>query len=267
MENSVIIRCYNTLPLIKKCVKAAIATTDHNTEIILVNNHPPYQDVRKFLHRFKHPRVKVLDPGENIGNIEGFNYGAAHAMGENLIILDDDIIVENNNWIEVMNKSFEDFPNLAYVVLTWPAIKDYNVSSLDQLFEKSEYTIRMMDEVVIFGCAMIKKSLWKEHFKNIEVKLHWYGIDREYKFKAQDLGMDTGIILSHKVEHLARTKKSDPLFGAWKIFYTYEFTEESYTVWKQNKSSLSIDEIDFLEKFGYQQSLIKDIKQIIEKKR
>ncbi len=43
MKYSIIIRCYNTLPLIKKCVEAVIQSTDDDTEIILINNHPPHK--------------------------------------------------------------------------------------------------------------------------------------------------------------------------------------------------------------------------------
>ena len=117
MKFSIIIRCYNTLPLIQKCVEAVLQTTDDDTEIILINNHPPHKTAMDYLQNLHHPRVIVLDPGRNIGNFEGFNYGALHARGENLIILDDDIIVPNNNWIHVMSQSLADFPNLAYTAL------------------------------------------------------------------------------------------------------------------------------------------------------
>ncbi|MFS1512890.1 glycosyltransferase family A protein [Chengkuizengella sp. SCS-71B] len=269
MKNSVIIRCYNTLPLIKKCLDAVIKSTDQNTEIILVNNHPPYQDVMDYLYHLNHPRVKVLDPGQNLGNVRGFDYGADHSTGENLIILDDDTIVPNNNWIEVMSQSFEDFPQLAFVSLVWPAVLNRlksTPSPPNLLFEKKEYTIRFMTNAIFifFGCVMIKSSLWKKHFKNIKIDLPLYRIEPEYKKKAVEIGMDVGYILSHMAEHLSRTEEADPLNGAWKVFYAFGLTQKSYPDWRENKNSLSHVEEYSLNKFGYPQSQITEIKELLE---
>ncbi|MDP5275509.1 glycosyltransferase family 2 protein [Chengkuizengella axinellae] len=263
MKNSVVVRCYNTLPLIKKCVEAVINTTDLNTEIILINNHPPYQDVMEYLQNLKRPRVKVLDPGKNIGGIEGFNYGASKASGEYLVVLDDDIIVPNNNWIEVMAQSLNEHPNLAYVSLAWSEMININANSLDQFIQKPEYTMKMMKDVVILGCTMIKKSLWNEHF-NIKEPLHWYGTDLKYKRKAAEKGMDTGMILSHMVEHLARTEQSDPLYGVWKVIYTEGLTQKNYKYWKENKNSLTpVEECELIQ-FGYPKSQIIEIEHLLK---
>ncbi|NBI28716.1 glycosyltransferase family 2 protein [Chengkuizengella marina] len=264
MINSVIIRCYNTLPLIKKSINAVIETTDKNTEIILVNNHPPYQEAMEYLQNFNHIRVSVLDPGQNIGSIAGINFGAHKAVGENLVILDDDIIVPNNNWIQVMAQSLNQYPNLAYVSLAWHAMINHNTSPLDKLIERPEYTIRFMKDVVILGCTMVKKSLWKKYFKNINTSYqHWYGTDKKYKAKANELGMDSGIILSHIAEHLSRTEESDFLYDIWKVLYAFGLTLKNYTEWKENKTSLSPLEEYALKLFNYPTSQIKKCKQLL----
>lgn len=254
MKFSIIIRCYNTLSIIKNCVEAAINSTDSNTEIILVNNHPPYPNAIEYLNNIRHPRVKVLDPMKNIGNASGFNYGAVFAKGEFLVNLDDDIIVPNNNWIEAMAKPFEDFPNLAYVSLMWHGVK-VKLKQDDPEFEqkiiyKPDYTIYFDNRYVYFGCVMIKKNIWKKHFAHA-VQDDLYGIDGYYQQKANSLGMKTAYLLSHVPEHLARTNDSDQLYGAYKVIYAYNVTKEDYYNWRKKKSHFTTYELQALRQFGY----------------
>jgi glycosyltransferase involved in cell wall biosynthesis len=267
MKSSIIIRCYNTLPLIKKSVEAAIQTTGDDTEIILINNHPPYRDVIEYLQNLNHPRVVVLDPGRNIGNIEGFNYGAKRSRGKNLIILDDDIIVPNNNWLHVMSQSLEDFPNLAYVSLVWPTVKNEistHTGFRDKIIQKLEYTIQFTNDMVVFGCVMMRKATWQQYFSHIHLTdRHLYAIDANYKVKANELRMKTAYIISHMAEHLGRTQESDLLYGAWKVFYAYALTRADYTEWRKNKTSFTIDEEHSLRNFGYPEIQIEELKKLI----
>lgn len=263
MKFSIIIRCFNKLPIIRKCVDAAINSTNSQTEIILINNHPPYQDAVEYINNINHPRVKVLDPLRNIGNATGFNYGANFAKGEFLVILDDDIIVPKNNWITVMSKTFEDFENLAYVSLIWPAVLDNLQSTNDfknRIINKSEYRFSFEDKFTVFGCVMLKKDLWRKHFSKSDlIKGDLYGIDGYYQQKANMLGMKTGYILSHMPEHLARTIESDPLYGAYKVIYAFGVTNKEYTNWRREKLEFSEKELLALKQFGYQEFEIQNM--------
>ncbi|MDM5284686.1 glycosyltransferase family 2 protein [Peribacillus frigoritolerans] len=257
MKFSIIIRCYNKLSIVKKCVEAAVNSTDSNTEIILVNNHPPYNDVTEYLNYLQHPRIKVLDPMSNIGNAKGFNFGAIHAKGEFLVNLDDDIIVPNNDWINAMSKPFDDFPDLAYVSLAWNAV---NYSIKDQVTQGPEYkqnvvynpdyTIYFVSIFTMFGCVMIKKNIWKKYFANV-VQGDLYGIDGYYQQQANALGMKAGYLLSHEAEHLVRTKEADFLYGAYKVLYAFKLLKQDYPSWRSGKSKLTKNERQVLKQFGY----------------
>ncbi|WP_224752266.1 glycosyltransferase family 2 protein [Metabacillus arenae] len=263
MDYSIIIRCYNKLPLVKKCVEAAIQSTDFRTEIILVNNHPPYQEVTTYLNKLKHPRVTVLDPQRNIGNAAGFNYGAQRAKGEYLIILDDDIIVPKNDWIDVMSKALNDFPDTAYVSLVWQGVRkllENNPNYKNHIIQQPEYNIYFDKSYVVFGCVMLKKSIWKKYFSDSNlVNKDLYGIDGYYKNKANQLGMRTGYILSHVPEHLGRTKHSDLLYGAYKVIYAYGLTKEDFVTWRRRKPTFTAKEKIALLKFGYHETEIKNL--------
>ncbi|HDR4948342.1 TPA: glycosyltransferase family 2 protein [Bacillus cereus] len=269
MKYSIIIRCYNTLPLIKECVEAVMQSTGTDTEIILINNHPPYKDVIEYLENLNDPRITVLDPGYNIGNLEGFNYGAERANGENLIILDDDIIVPNNDWIDIMFQTLCDFPNFAYVSLLCSHVESFLLSNRkdpkNKIIKKEKYTIQITPHIVIFGCIMLKKTLWKQYFSNIKLeRIPLYDIDVHYGTIANNIGMEAGYIISHFAKHLGRSKESDQLYGAWKILYVCDLTLEDYVGWRNNKKTLTQIEESTLKKYGYNDVLIDYLKDKIK---
>ena len=259
MKFSIIINCYNTLPLIKKCVTAALGTTIESSEILLINNHPPYPEVESFLKSMKHPRIKVLDPGRNLGCTLGFQYGAERATGEYLVKLDDDTIVPNTNWIQAMYQALKDFPELAYVGLVVPM---YRLGRFRQVV-KPRYVLEFYEDKVHFACIMIKRSLWRIHF--IIPSQSLYGDDEHfYMEKAKTLGMKKGYLVSHQCEHLARLPESDPLYGAWKIFYLANHTRADFAQWRKT-FTLGESEMRIFKQFNYPEDQIRLIKTILSK--
>ncbi len=184
--------------------------------------------------------------------------------GKYLIILDDDIIVPNNNWIEVMSQALIDFPNLAYTSLLCSHIKTFLLSYTDpqaQEIQKSEYTIQFTNNIVIFGCVMLEKTLWQQYFSNIKLShLELFEIEGDYKIKANQIGMKTGYILSHMAEHLGATNESDLVYYAWKVFYIFGLATTEYVEWRKNKTAFTKEEELTLRNKGYSDLFIEEIK-------
>ncbi|NLW47752.1 MAG: glycosyltransferase family 2 protein [Firmicutes bacterium] len=258
MTFSVIINCYNTLNLIKQCVAAAIDSTDKKTEIILVNNHPPYSDALRFLKKYRHPRVRVLDPGKNIGCMPGFQFGAEHSRGQYIIKLDDDVIVPHKDWIQAMYQALNDYPKLAYVALKPMAVK----SKRRQLAVKRSYSLEFRNETILFWCMMIKKSLWRSHFVMKNLPLYGVG-ERYYERKANQIGLKKAYLVSHVCTSLGRTKESDPLYGAWKLFYVkMKDRRAEFEEWKQF-FAIGPEEAEIMRRFGYPEQQITEIRDLL----
>ncbi len=259
MRFSIIICCYNTLTLLKETLKNVLNTTDNHAEILLVNNHPPYPNVKSFLRRFKHPRVKVLDPGHNLGCTQGFQYGFRRAQGEYLIKLDDDTIVPDTNWSRAMFQALCDFSELAYVGLTVPI---YPIGKYPWQ-KRSTYTLEISEDLVHFACIMIKKQLWQQHFQIPNNDRTLYGNDESFFMaKAQNLGLKKGYLVSHQCQHLARNHQSDPLYGVWKIFYLAKHTTADFNLWRQT-AKLGPTERSILAAFQYPASEIRLVEKLI----
>ncbi len=259
MRFSVIINCYNTLPIIKRCIDSVIQSTDFNTEILLVNNHPPYQDVETYLKRFIQPRVKVLDFGKNLSHILGTQYAEKHAQGKYLIRLDDDAVVPQNDWIYAMAEALDQYPDLAYVGLPhqgWPLSGGNQVKT-------ARATLQFTD-VVLFTCVMFKRDVWRAHF--IIPTQGIYGNDDNYSSQvAKQLGLKLAYLVSHPCVHLARTPESDVLYGAWKLLYAHKTTTIDFPVWRKTVTQIHPREENIMRNFGYSARQIQEIKRLIRK--
>ncbi len=258
MTFSVIINCYNTLNLIKKCLDAALDTTDKRTEILLVNNHPPYQEALQFLKKYRHPRVRVLDPGKNIGCMPGFQFGAESSRGQYIVKLDDDVIVPHKNWTQAMYQALTDYPKLAYVALKPVAVK----SERKQRSVKRSYALEFRHETILFWCMMIKKSLWRTHFVMNNLPLYGVG-ERYYERKASQLGLKKAYLISHICTSLGRTKESDPLYGAWKLFYVKMKNKRAgFEEWKKF-FAIGAEEAEIMRRFGYPNEQIAEVRDLL----
>ncbi|NLW55844.1 MAG: glycosyltransferase [Firmicutes bacterium] len=258
MKYSIIINCYNTLPLIQKCVEAALLSTDKQSELILVNNHPPYEEALAFLRDFKHPRVRVVDPGRNIGCMPGFQYGAERARGKYLVKLDDDVIVPRKDWTGAMGQALRDYPRLAYVALLPAAVKRIPGNQV----KKPGYTLEFRLRTILFWCMMINKQLWRQHFFLTNLPLYGVG-ERDYERIANQLGLKKAYLTSHVCTSLGRTEEADPLYGAWKLLYVKmkkyrcEFVE-----WKKT-ARIGPEEAEIMRKFGYPEQQIEEIRNLL----
>jgi GT2 family glycosyltransferase len=93
MSVSVIILAYGEEPELEAAVRAAAASRKVDVEVLVVDNG--YTDAT-VLARLEHDLsvVRVLRPGHNLGFAGGCNYGARHASGAVIALINGDAFVE-----------------------------------------------------------------------------------------------------------------------------------------------------------------------------
>lgn len=101
---SIIILNYNVGDLLLDCVASIEKSTYHNFEIIVVDNASKDNSHRKCKEKF--PEIKLIENAENLGYCEGNNVGLRAAMGEFVIVLNPDTIVESA-WLEELLKAYQ----------------------------------------------------------------------------------------------------------------------------------------------------------------
>ena len=97
MKTSIIILTFNQLDYTQKCIDSIRKYTNKNTyEIIAVDNNSTDETV-SWLKKQKD--IKTIYNKENVGFPKGCNQGIAVSTGENILLLNNDVIV-TNRWLD-----------------------------------------------------------------------------------------------------------------------------------------------------------------------
>lgn len=92
---SVIILSYNSRRYIRHCLDTLLAQDYSNTEILVIINGS--DDGSKELVKsnyWRHKKIKILEPGENLWFSRGNNYGIGQSRGEYILTLNQDTVLE-----------------------------------------------------------------------------------------------------------------------------------------------------------------------------
>nr|WP_157684556.1 glycosyltransferase [Cytobacillus praedii] len=99
---SIIILTYNNLEYTKQCLESIRKYTDRDTyELIIIDNNS-VDDTKEWL--LKQDDIRVIINKENLGFPRGCNQGIEIAKGENILLLNNDVIV-TENWLSNMVNS------------------------------------------------------------------------------------------------------------------------------------------------------------------
>ena len=101
---SIIILNYNGTNFLKDCIDSIVRETHSPYEIIVVDNNSPDNSGEIFSK--KYPEIKFILNEENVGVPEGLNIGIRNAVGEFVVLLNNDLIVMSN-WLDNFFKAYE----------------------------------------------------------------------------------------------------------------------------------------------------------------
>ncbi len=108
---SIIVLNYNAGNLLLDCVESLYKTVTHKFEVIVVDNLSTDNSHKKCKEKF--PQIRLVENKENLGYCEGNNVGIRNAIGEFIVILNPDTIVEPN-WLDELMKAFLEFGDGIY---------------------------------------------------------------------------------------------------------------------------------------------------------
>jgi GT2 family glycosyltransferase len=101
---SIIILNWNGEKYIKECLESVLKTEYPNFEVIVVDNASTDRS-KEIIKRY--PQVKLIENKKNLGFCEGNNIGIRCAIGDIIILLNNDTTVDRN-WIKEILKKFEE---------------------------------------------------------------------------------------------------------------------------------------------------------------
>jgi hypothetical protein len=129
---SIIIVTYNSKKHIESCINS-ILKQDYPHEIIVVDNTSCDGTVQYIRERY--PDIKIIESGENRGYGAGNNIGVRNAIGDYLVILNPDTIVEKN-WLRELISPIQDSSKL----ITTPKILVYDGSMINTCGNINHFT-------------------------------------------------------------------------------------------------------------------------------
>ena len=197
---SIIIITYNQVDALKRNLNSIKSkTTYKNFEVIIVsNNQDENSEMRKFLKTVEYP-VYVYEKEYSFGGMN--NFGASKAVGDYLLILNDDMEVINPNWLESMlslafdenvgavgakllfaNKKLQDCGGIVW--------KNGNAWNYGRFNEQDDPKLNYVRDVdYISGCCLLVKKKIFDKLGGFDLRYHpAYWEDADLCFSIRKLG-------------------------------------------------------------------------------
>lgn len=99
---SIIIPNKDQKDTLEKCLKSIEKSTYQNYEIIIVENNSTDEEIFEYYEKIKSDRIKVIRWPDEFNYSAINNFGVKHAKGDYLLLLNNDVEVITENWLEEM---------------------------------------------------------------------------------------------------------------------------------------------------------------------
>lgn len=242
---------WNGLSYIQKTIPKLLDLKYPHIEYIWVDNGST-DGSREYLEdvikkNSKNRDVKLIKNSENMGISIAKNQGAAKSSGGYILFLDDDMYIENSNFLSNIVSFYEKLHNPAFLMPLFLELGEieedqtrtygtyYYLFGIQKLKPKEKissilkYDKLVQIPIVQGGAMFIKNSVWKE----------LGGFDESQKFNLDDDDISTrAMIYGYKnylynkeyIQHLGITKRMDAKRYAWNDL-TY-YSGKSKAIWK-----------------------------------
>jgi hypothetical protein len=104
---------FNGLNWLKICLPSVIKSTYHNLDLFLIDNGS-VDDPTTFV-RSNYPQIKILRLTDNLGFAEAYNRLIKNVESDFVLLLNNDTVVLNPNWVEVLLKRAQRDKSIAAV--------------------------------------------------------------------------------------------------------------------------------------------------------
>ena len=229
-------------------------------DVIVVNNASTdyYTEVRDYVAGTTIIPFKFIDAAENLGVTKGRNFALQFAKGNIIIFLDDDAVLQNEDALKNVVKSFEkkgmdkrevaivSFKILYYDTLEWQ-VNGLPHKHFEQYKDKTEF----FTYYFAGGAHAIRKKVLDE-VGNLPAEF-FYGMEEyDLSYRIIDKGYcikyDDSIVMLHKESPLGRKPKSDKQRMMWvnKCKVAYRYLPHQYFY-----STAVMWSIEYLRKVGF----------------
>lgn len=228
MKTSIVVCCYNNVELVKETVESVLNLTTGDWELILIDNHSLDQRSRDYIKQLNNPSVRIIEPGKNIGCHRAISLGFEQSVGDYLVKLDDDTVIETQDWNLILIDALKEIDKERMNKFSFIA-PNCNVrqTTMNTIFKTSNHNLEMvLSGVLGFSCVMIPKNIYKELGKlesrfwgdgQIKNDTLYGGEELYYCQRAVSNGYCYGYCNDVNVKHLDNEYR-DPDYVLWKFW-------------------------------------------------
>jgi GT2 family glycosyltransferase len=268
MKLSIILVEWNTSDLLKQTLESVYKeTAGFDFEVIVIDNHSADDSVEMVRKYF--PRVKLVANNDNRGFAKANNQGMAMAVGEYIMLLNTDVIVQGN----AINKLVDYLGSHSDVMMVGPRLLNtdgtfqpacrrnlpnpvnsfLHLFGLAKVFKNSklanEYKQTNADPEAtaptqaLSGAAMMFRRKVYEEIGGLDETFFMYGEDLDFCKRIFDNGWKTVYVSEAKITHIGgasskkrRTKSLVNFYEAMWLYYKKHFYKQynlliNYIVW------------------------------------
>lgn len=261
MSKIAVIACvYNSLPLVKEAISAAIdQSRGDETFFFLVDNHSPDPQVGPWIRQLR-GRVTVVEPGRNLGCHGGWNFGREKALEtvragvpsfDYFVKLDDDTVVQTEGWDSLMAKALERLEDYAFISADgdcqrtyfrtdgeWKTVTVNGVQVKRPIDKLPQYDVSFSlamfkpEALALFGPMQNALVTSNDPQKQMLGKVSLYGGEELYYGRlAERHRLQTGVLPSVYWHHLGNESRH-PDYPMWKWVHGYMgWTLQSMDAW------------------------------------
>jgi len=211
IEVSIVIPTHNRLDDLKRCINSIYEHTHGITyEIIVVEGATNNNEARDYL--VQHTPIVYLREHRKVGCIRAFNIGFKFSMGEYVVWLNDDVVVEKD-WLEIALKYMKENLDVGLGAFYHRegAILNANKQKLHgYIFDADDdyYCVRTINggmkhpNMIYANFGIVKLDLMKKLGYWDDKTYKSYAADNDFSHKVWDLGMKVSAIPNARVQHL-----------------------------------------------------------------
>lgn len=222
---------YNQLAFCQQAIEAVLEKTKGPFFYVLVFNASPYPGVKEYIQSIENKVDKVIYNQENVGVSQAYFQGYQECVKAGqlyFVKLDDDTVLQTQDWDQIMLDAFTRFPDLGVLSVDLDSGKQTGSFVVSQ---KGNFCIEEYENVCVGGAAtMYPMWLFRSigFFKNFGLYAHE---DGEFCARAKGAHFKIAYLQNVKANHLGRGENSDQMYDGWKTAVHFSGEKRDYPTW------------------------------------
>lgn len=245
VKTSLVMVCYNPLVVTKRSVDALISLASKSAEIVLVDNHSFDKETSRYVASLKSPRVKVVDPGHNMGCHNGYNMGFQFSSGDVLFKIDDDTVAHTPDFDQMIGHFL--MHHIGYAFCSANILGVSEITPDQTQFNFEDFPMRE-GKIVNFSLVAWTRRTYKSlgplkphnsMIRPFSPNSLYSNEDAYYGYMATSRGLKKAVCMAAEAHHQGLEERP-VLLTLWKWWYGAERrTTLDYTKFIKDKGELS----------------------------